>query len=364
MMKSSRDGKACLIGISAAFATALVLTTMGCGTALNSSAPSPSGTTQAQSQPATGPKVGYVWDAASQSLRPLQGVAGASIVGLATVSAPAQGPGYIATASSGVSGSALFLDASGGIYQSALTGGALTRIAMLPGATSLLLSNSGSYALVLGKSASGVFFAESISGLPATPSVRSLNVSSLPAILGGAASDTGTVAIASGSGSRGVSVVAFVGQSAGAQVGTMEAFGGLQFVPGSDELVAADGASGAITAISHVNATPSTAIISQAGGITAPVGLDVTSNSRWVVVANAKGDVLRIDLTGVTAATMAHCSCAPSQVVALSGNTVHLVTSGAGPLWIVDAGNAAPRVLFVPAISPSAAPTLVTKTAM
>jgi hypothetical protein len=362
MMKSNRYGKACLIAISAALAAALVLTTMGCGTAMNTSAPSPSGTTQAQSQPATGPKMGYVWDAASQSLRPLQGVAGASIVGLATVSAPAQGPGYISTASSGVSGSALFLDASGGVYQSALTGGALTRIAMLPGATSLLLSNSGSYALVLGKSASGGFFAESLSGLPATPSVRSLNVSSLPAILGGAASDTGTVAVAVGSGSGGVSVVAFVGQSAGAQVGTgaqvatLQAFGGLQFVPGSDELLAADGASGAVTAISHVNTTPTSAVVSPAGRISA--------NSRWVVAANAKGDILQIDLAGVVATTTMHCSCAPSQVVALSGNTVHLVTAGGGPIWIVDAGKSAPRVLFVPAIGPANVATIATKSAM
>jgi len=328
----------------------------GCGTAIHSPLPSPTGTTQGQSQPATGPKMGYVWDAASQSLRPLQGVAGASIAGAATVSAPAQGPGYISIASSGVSGSGLFLDASGGIYQSALTGGALTRIAMLPGATSLLLSNSGSYGLVIGKSASGGPFAASISGLPATPAVRSLNVSSLPAILGGAASDTGTVALVAGSGSGGVSVVAFVGQSAGAQVATVQAFGGVQFVPGSDELVLADGESGAITAISHVNTTPSPAVVSPAGGITAPVGLDITSNSRWLVAANAKGDVLRIDLTGASGTTKVHCSCAPVQVVALSGNTLHLVTAGAGPLWIVDAGSSAPRVLFVPAIgAPGAA---------
>jgi hypothetical protein len=263
-----------------------------------------------------------------------------------------------------VSGSALFLDASGGVYQSPLTGGALTKIAMLPGASSLALSNSGSYGLVIGKSASGAPFAASLSGLPATPSVRSLDVSSLPAIVGGAVSDTGTIAFAAGSGSGGVSVEAFVGQSAGAQVASAQAFGGLQFVPGSDELVVADGASGVVTAISHVNTAPASAVVSPAGGISAPVGLDITANSRWVVAANAKGDVLRIDLTGVAATTTLHCSCVPSQVVALSGNTVHLVTSGAGPLWVVDAGNSAPRVLFVPAMGTSAAPNLATKSAM
>ncbi len=342
-----------LIGISVLGSVVLALAGSGCGTALNSALPSSSGTTLAQSQPASGPRLGYVWDSASQSLRPLQGVPGASIVGVATVTAPAQGPGYISTASSAVSGWALFLDATGGVYQSALTGGPLTKIAMLPGANSLVLSHSGTYALVTGKSASGAPFAASFSGLPATPSVRNLNVSSFPSILGGAASDTGTVAFATGSGSGGVSVVALVGLGAGAQVATVEAFGGFQFVPGSDELVVADGGSGVLTEISHVNATPTSAVLSAAGAISAPVAMDITSNGRWTVVANAKGDILRIDLTGVAAATAVRCSCAPSQVVALNGNAVHLVTAGEGPLWIVDAGNSVPRVLFVPAIGPA-----------
>jgi hypothetical protein len=364
-MQSNRNLKAnCeswLIGISTVAVPALVASAFfigaaGCGTSLSpSTASSSAGTTQAQSQPPVGAQIGYVWDAASQSLRPLQGVAGAAIVGPAAVAAPAQGPGYISVASSAVSGWALFLDAAGGVYQSPLSGGTATRIALLPGATSLVLSHSGAYALVMGKSSSGAAFAASVSGLPGSPSVRSLNVATLPAIVGGAASDTGTVALASGSASGGVSVVAFVGQGAGTQVGTLQSFGGVQFAPGSDELVVADGGSGAVTAISHVNTNPSSAVVSAAGGIAAPVGLDITSNGRWVVAASAKGDVLRIDLSGASTPALAHCSCAPSQVAALSGNTMHLVTAGAGPLWIVDAGSSAPRVLFVPAIGAASA---------
>src|SRR5271170_4633017 len=142
----------------------------------------------------------------------------------------------------------------------------------------------------------------------------------------------------------------------------------MQFVPNSDELVVADGASGALTAISHVNMMPSPATLSPAGGIAAPVALDITTNGRWVVAANHTGDVLRIDLTGATASTKLHCSCAPSQVLALngsmSGTAVRLVTTGGGPLWIVDAGSSAPRVLFIPAISPASVPTITTKGAL
>jgi hypothetical protein len=365
-MKMTISGIARVLGMPAVLPMSFLVALTGCGTALNSSSPQP-GTPQAQSQPPAGATLGYVWDAASQSLHPIQGVPGASIVGSAIVSAPSQGPGFIATASSGVSGMAVFLDASGGVFESSLTGGPLTKIASAPGATSLVLSNSGGYALVTGQSSAGVSNALVISGLPQAAATRSLNVSALGPILGIAASDTGTLALAAGSGQSGISVVAFAGQGAGTHVATAQAFGGLQFVPNSDELVVPDGASGAVTAISHVNTSPSSAVLSPPGGITAPVALDITPNGRWVVAANHSGDVLRIDLTGATASTKAHCSCAPTQVLALNGSSngtaVRLVTPAGGPLWVVDAGSSAPRVLFVPAITSGTAAT-ITKGAM
>jgi hypothetical protein len=344
-----------VLGIVTTIASILTLTLSGCGTSMNSMPPSTSGTIQPQSQPATGPVLGYIWDTPSQSLHPVQGLPGASIIGTATVSAPGQGAGFIATASSGVSGMALFLDANGGVFQSLLSGGTLTQIASIPGANALVLSNSGTYALVTGKNPSGVSIASVISGLPQSAAAHTLDVSALASILGGAAGDTGTVALAAGPGQSGASVVAFAGQGAGAQVATVQAFGGMEFVPGSDELVVGDGGTGALTAISHVSSAPASATLSPAGAIVSPVALDITSNGRWVVAANHAGDVLRVDLTGAVAATKLHCSCAPSQVLAMrgstTGTTARLVTSGGGPLWIVDAGGATPRVLFIPAPS-------------
>jgi hypothetical protein len=64
-----------------AIAAVLALALAGCGTAINSPSPSPSGAIQAQSQPTTGPVLGYIWDASVQGLRPVQGLPGASIVG-------------------------------------------------------------------------------------------------------------------------------------------------------------------------------------------------------------------------------------------------------------------------------------------
>lgn len=342
-----------MLRIAPATAAVLTLALAGCGTAINSPSSSASGTIQPQSQPTTGPVLGYIWDAPSQGLRPVQGLPGASIVGAATVSGAGRSAAFIATASSAVSGMALFLDANGGVFQAPLSGGAPTQIASIPGGNALVLSNTGAFALITGETASSVSIASVISGLPQSPMVHTLNVSGLVSIAAGAASDTGTVALAAGSGHSGASIVAFAGQGAGGQIATVQSFGGMQFVPGSDELIVADGGTGALTAISHINTAPASAILSPPGAITSPVALDITSNGRWVVAANHTGAVLRIDLSGVVAATASHCSCAPNQVLALRGSTagatVRLVTSGAGPLWIVDAGGAAPRVLFIPA---------------
>jgi len=357
-----------VFGISPATAALLTFALAGCGTAINAPSPPPSGAIQPQSQPATGPILGYIWDAPSHGLRPVQGLPGASIVGTATVSTSGAGPAFIATASSWVSGMALFLDTNGNVFQSPLSGGALTRVATIPGASALVLSNSGGYALVTGDNNSGVNIASVISGLPRSPAIRSLEVSALASIAGGAASDTGTVALAAASGQSGTSIVAFSGQGAGVQVATAQSFGGMQFVPGSDELVVADGVTGALTAVSHVNTAPASAVLVPQGAITSPVALDITPNGRWVVAANHAGDVLRIDLTAAVAATKLHCSCTPSQVQAMrgstSGTTVRLVTSGGGPLWIVDAAGTAPRVLFIPALLSGSVPSIVTKSAI
>ncbi len=354
-------------GIAAALVIVAGVGMTGCGTALNSSAPSSASTIQPQSQPAAGTNLGYIWDAAGQALRPVQGVPGASLVGKPILSAPSGGAAFLASASSGVSGTALFLDAKGAVFQSALTGGKLSQIASVPGATTLALSNNGSCAVVSGQLASGASVAAAITGLPQSPSIQILSTSAMPSIRASVASDTGSVALATGSADNAASaalVTAFApsagSHSAGTKIATLESFGGMQFVPGSDELVVADAATGALTAIAHVATAPVSAPLVAAGGIAAPVGLGITPNGRWLVAANHEGDVLRVDLTGAAAVAKSHCVCAPSQVLAMSGTTVRLVTES-GPLWIVDAGAAAPRVLFIPAITTAPVPTITTR---
>jgi hypothetical protein len=334
--------------VSLAIAATFCLGAAGCGTSANSAPSGAASTLQPQSRPATGPTLGYVWDTAGQTLHPVQGVPGASIVGSRLVDTPGNGIAIVAAALSVRSGMAFFLDANGNVFQAPLTGGTSTQIANISGVTSLAVSNSGSYALLTGKKAAAL-----ISGLPQSPVTHLLDASGLNGILNGAVSDTGASVLAGGarSGPGSVSLLAFVDQKAGTVIATLQVFGGMQFVPGSDELIAADGETGAFTAISHISTTAAPAPLTTAVSIASPAALDITPNARWMVAANHGGDVLRIDLTGTQAAVKVHCTCAPGQVTAMTGTTLRLVTEGGGPLWIVDAAGAAPRVLFVPAIT-------------
>jgi hypothetical protein len=342
-----------VFSISLGIAIVFCLASIGCGTSGNTLPSAPTSTIHPQSQPATGPTLGYVWDKAGQALRPVRGVPGASIVGSLLSNVPGGGASIVAAASSSRSGMAIYLDVKGNLYQSPLAGGASAQIASVPGATSLVVSSSGSYVLLTGKGASGTSIAALISGLPQSAAARALDVSTVTGTLSGAVSDTGAVVLASSASQAAGSVqlLAYMGQSAGAAIATLQAFGGMQFVPGSDELIAADGGTGAFTTISHVSTTPVSAPLSTAVSIASPASLDITSNARWAVAANHAGDVLRIDLTGAQAAVKAHCSCVPAQVSAMTGTTLRLVTEGGGPLWIVDASGVSPRVLFVPAIT-------------
>ncbi|MGH9663420.1 MAG: hypothetical protein ACRD9L_03235, partial [Bryobacteraceae bacterium] len=134
------------------------------------------GTLLAASQPVSGPVLGYVLDDSAHRVRPLLGIAGASVAGQP-------------------------LDAGADLYQAAfspahdfilaLAGDALTPLLIVPGqpgvpikgalsgATQIVLSPQGSSAVLYFKKAAT---AQILTGLPEAPSVaRSVDLSLLPA---------------------------------------------------------------------------------------------------------------------------------------------------------------------------------------
>ena len=72
------------------------------------------------------------------------------------------------------------------------------------------------------------------------------------------------------------------------------------------------------------------------------------------MVANG-GDpsAVRLDLSGTTPPLRIACTCQPAQLTPFMGNAVFsLLPLTASPNWAVDASAAAPRTVFIPAVTP------------
>ena len=77
-----------------------------------------------------------------------------------------------------------------------------------------------------------------------------------------------------------------------------------------------------------------------------PVGMALSSDNRWLVVAESSGSLLTLDLAS-GAASSTDCGCAPDGVFLMSAPAVFRVTSFDGAIFkLFDA--AAGQVLFVP----------------
>jgi hypothetical protein len=85
-------------------------------------------------------------------------------------------------------------------------------------------------------------------------------------------------------------------------------------------------------------------------GVSAPVAVAASEDNRRIFIANADpGGVITIDVATGEATTIG-CDCVPTGLEPLSGNSVfRLNEPGDGPLYVLDAGSAAPRIVFVPA---------------
>jgi len=84
-------------------------------------------------------------------------------------------------------------------------------------------------------------------------------------------------------------------------------------------------------------------------GISDPIAVAISGDDSRVFVANAAtGTIAIIDLRGGPP-TAIPCGCVPAGLHRLRGNEVFRLTDPVpGPLWVLDAGAAAPRIVSVP----------------
>jgi hypothetical protein len=320
-----------------ALAASTLVLLAGCGSGIKLAAGGSSSPVNAVS---AGPQLGYAWNAQDQTLRPILGVAGSSLVGQSVVPASA----YISAESSSPADLALLIGADQQVYRMALPSGTPAQIGVTAAAGARIrFSPSGTAALLY---APGSLTATILTSLASSTQIRQLSVSA--PLLDLAVSDAGTaVALLQSSSGATVSLLG----SGGAQpLLTIGAPGGLSFAGTSENLVVADAAANALTLIRSASSAPAPLQLATAGLLKAPLAVGTSLNGQWVAVANsAESSVVRIDLTGVTAPLRVASPAQPTLVGQLSGNGVFRFNNlSPDPVWIADVTAASPSMLFIP----------------
>jgi hypothetical protein len=126
------------------------------------------------------------------------------------------------------------------------------------------------------------------------------------------------------------------------QIASVKTFGGMGLIPGSTDVLVADGATGDVLRVHGTQAT------SAAHGLKQPYALGGSSDGHWALVAIA-GGMTRVDLLGASPAVPVACTCTATEVTTLSGVGLFRVTEAEqGPAWMVDIAAEQPQAYFIP----------------
>jgi len=328
----------CILG---GFVAALVIT--GCGSSVSAPLGGGAPASLTTGMVATGPVLGAWWDTNAGGLRGLYGIAGAARQG-----SPSFNDGTYSGATVCMRQQfALLTTRAGALFVGSIPqrtaaglagqGIANARIAFSPSCTTALAYVPGNASALL------------IQGLPATPKISRV------ALPGGATAaavgDSGSILVSMAqSGAVAIQLITN-GSNAVQPVTTVAKFGGMAFLPGADTALIADQASNKVIEAAQMSGNPSlTQIAGPADGVAQPVAVAVSSDGRSAAVVNqTDASVVRVDLTGQSAATRTVCHCSPTELEPLAGNLTFRVNEpGAGTVWAYDGDAASPRFVFLP----------------
>jgi hypothetical protein len=304
-----------------------------------------------------GLQLGYVWQKDSRNLYPILGVTGAAHYGSGTFSNdPTVITAAATTSLASASSWALVLRKDGSLTEMEFPASSATTLAAgVALDASLTFSPSGLSAAVVSPSASAAMI---ISGLPSKAQVSTVTLPSGFAPANVAISDKGTLLVGvNRPGTAGVQLGLLSETHTYGAIGSVQAWGGAAFLPGSatDAAVVADGGSGQVTYFANLSgASPAVASLPATGLLQKPVAVALSPDSKWAFVADAsKSQVVRMSLASSGPAPSAiACACIPQQLVPLTPDGIYSITGNrAGqPDWILDARTSTPRTFFVPAL--------------
>jgi hypothetical protein len=328
--------------LGVALCTATLGALCGCGSGVGLPASSIPPNTVTPTASTQGPQLGYFWNAADETLRPILGVPGSSQIGQSVVAAGT----YIAAAAA--SSTAVLEEPDGSLDVMTLPSGQPVHVGgkVAVAGAQIRFSPGGKSAVVFAVGSGSVSL---VTGLPSAPAAMA--IAAPVAVQDATVSDAGVLAIAASS-TAGVSIQIVSASGAATAVGNAGALGGLSFASG-DDLLFADAAANTLTLVHNASTKPSPVLVPSAALLMTPAGLGVSQNGQWALVANSgEASAIRIDLTGQNAPLRIACNCTPALVAPLSGiGTFRITAPGAGALWAVDAGVSAPRSFFIPTLA-------------
>ncbi|HUB31889.1 MAG TPA: WD40 repeat domain-containing protein [Bryobacteraceae bacterium] len=282
-----------------------------------------------------GPTVGFVYDANAPAIRPIRGIPGAAFLdsaidlGFAVGSASVSPSGDAALAVSADDGTVRLIRFRGRLPMTVLAGA-------MTSPDRIVFSPAGSVALLYSASAARL---QVLAGLPSAPAVRDLPFDGAAPI---AVADDGVAMLMSGSGSAEIRLTDGSAAPPTLAAPVMAA----NFRRGTHDLVAATEAGDIYV---YTDAAGQWSEIRPGDAASQnPVGVQLSADGAMAYVATAGGTILTIQAaTGETNAVV--CNCAPSGLGALNAGSVYQLTGPADPLlWLFDASQATPRLLFVP----------------
>jgi len=306
---------------------------------------------QADLQPVRGPVLGFVFDRAA-GVRPILGVPGAATLGRPVMS----NLGFESVVFSQTGGYALALLARGrgvALLRDLSSSGQATELPVAPGAARVAISPSGDSAVLYYQETQTV---QVLAGLPDAPSIA-WNMQA-PCLAEGLAAlavsdEAGAVLVAAAGDQTPVWLLApDVGCRILFHVSSSPSF---TFLTRSFDAWIADGGASSVALLRNVKSGAQvTQIVGAAEGISHPVAVAVSADNRRVLVANADpAGVVSLSLAGEERAALP-CDCALTGLERLAGGTTfRLSDPGEGPLWLLDAGDSPPRMVFVPSSSPT-----------
>jgi len=315
----------------------------GCGkSSINSgSVSSGSSSTPAATTVSNGAQMGLIWNASDSTLRTLVGVPGATQLGAALFPAGT----YSAGAFASLTQTALLIDPKGNLKAMilpsqqpvSLTGNAAP-------SSQIAFSPHGGYAVVFVPESTSLLL---VTGIPQSPAVAT--VTSSTQIQGAAVSDAGTLLVAANGATTGVTVTATAANGTRSTLATLAGYGGMSFVPGSEDALIADSSANTLT---RFHSGTATTLATGVNGLNQPFAVVASQDDHWAVTADsADKSLLRVDLTGATAPAQSSCTCSPTQLSALNGNAIfEMVAPGTAPGWMIQADSPTSRVLFIPPV--------------